>query len=162
MAEKKIAIRSGKDRIRYVLMFELILLMIIAPVIATVLERDTVSVGTLTLVLATKAMLLNMLYNYCFDRFDARRGVVPTERSARQRIVHALGLEVVLTSTSLPIVTWWLQISVWQALIMDLAIISFIMVYTLIFTWIYDRIFPVVQPESVAACTGPDSAAQPG
>lgn len=43
--------------------------------------------------------------------------------------------------------TWWLDIAIWQALAMDALVMAFIVVYTMGFTWVYDRAFPVTQPE---------------
>ncbi|MDX1321028.1 MAG: PACE efflux transporter [Oceanospirillum sp.] len=147
MADKKIMIRSGLDRIRYVLVFEVLLLLFLAPAIAFAFDKETTDTAALTLILAAKAMIINMIYNYFFDKFDAKRGVVPTERTGRQRVMHAIGLEVALTVTSLPIVTWWLDIAIWQALAMDALVMAFIVVYTMGYTWVYDRVFPVTQPE---------------
>lgn len=147
MADKKIVIRSGLDRIRYVLVFEVLLLLFLAPAIAFAFDKETTDTAALTLILAAKAMIINMIYNYFFDKFDAKRGVVPTERTGRKRVMHAIGLEVALTVTSLPIVTWWLDIAIWQALAMDALVMAFIVVYTMGYTWVYDRVFPVTQPE---------------
>ena len=158
MTDKKIVIRSGRDRVRYVLLFEVLLLLFLAPAIAFVFEKETSDTAVLTLILAAKAMIINMIYNYFYDKFDARRGVVPTERTGRQRVVHAIGLEVALTATSLPIVTWWLQIAVWQALAMDALVMAFIVVYTMGFTWIYDRVFPVVQEQEQTVFSGGEAA----
>lgn len=154
MADKKVVIRSGFDRIRYVLAFEVLLLLFLAPAIAFAFDKNTLDTGALTLILAAKAMIINMIYNFFYDTFDAKRGVVPTERTGRQRVVHAVGLEVVLTATSLPIVTWWLDIAIWQALAMDALVMAFIVVYTMAFTWVYDRIFPVAQPQDAAYVEG--------
>nr|WP_255487099.1 PACE efflux transporter [Oceanospirillum sediminis] len=144
--QQEIAVRSGWDRVRYVLSFEACLLMIIAPVAAFFLEREATDVGALAVVLSIKAMLMNMIYNYFYDRFDIRRGVVPSQRTGRQRLVHAVGFELSLTLTSLPLVCWWLSVDVLEALIMDAVIMAFIVFYTYVFTLIYDRLFPVIQP----------------
>lgn len=142
----RIVIRTGADRIRYTLLFEAFLLLTIAPTVAFFLDKDALDVGMLAVVLSLKAMAMNLVYNYFYDRFDVKRGVTPTKRTGSQRLVHAIGFELSLTLTSLPIVCWWLDLSVLQALIMDASIITFIVLYTYVFTLIYDRIFPVVQP----------------
>lgn len=147
MEQKKIVVRSGWDRARYVVSFEILLLMCLAPTAAFLLERDTLDVGALAVMLSVKAMIINVIYNYFYDRFDIRRGVVPTERTARQRLVHALGFEGTLTLTSLPLVMWWLDMSVLEALLMDAAMMAFIVVYTYVFTLAYDKLFPVIQPD---------------
>lgn len=154
MADKKIVIRSGLDRVRYVLVFEAILLLFLAPAIAFVFDKETSDTAALTLILAAKAMIINMIYNYFFDKLDAKRGVIPTERTGGQRVMHAIGLEVALTATSLPVVTWWLEIAIWQALAMDALVMAFIVVYTMGFTWVYDRVFPVVQPKDEVFIAG--------
>lgn len=143
----EIVIRSTSDRIRFTLMFEALLIAVMAPVLAWVLERNPLDVGLLAIVLSLKAMVLNYFYNYLFDRIDVREGRVPTQRSFKGRIVHALVFELMLTTTSLPIVMWWLGLSFWQALLMDIALMGVVVLYTLVFTRIYDALFPVPQPE---------------
>ena len=144
--EDKIAIRSGADRLRYTISFELLLLAILVPIGALVFDRSHVEIGMLSVFLAVKAMLLNLLYNWLFDKWDVRNGRIPTERSWWGRTLHAIGFEATLTITSLPFVMWWLKLNIWQALLTDLAVVSIVMVYTMIFTWCYDKLFPVAQP----------------
>jgi uncharacterized membrane protein len=137
--------RTAKDRLRYTALFELSLLIILAPIGAMVLEKQILEVGLLALVLSLKAMLFNLIYNWFFDQFDVRAGRIPTSRSFSRRILHAVGFEAGLVLTSLPIVVWWLELTIVQALLMDITVTSFIVFYTLLFTWGYDRLFPVSQ-----------------
>ena len=150
-----IAIRSGRDRMRYTMIFEVTLLAVFIPAGVLVFERSHMDIGILTVFLSFKAMLINLLYNWLFDRWDVRNGRVPTERSWQGRTLHALGFEGTLTLTSLPFVMWWLQLNVWQALLTDVVMASFVVVYTMLYTWVYDRVFPVPQPvlESVPCST---------
>ena len=141
--------RTGKDRLRYTCLFEIFLMAILIPVGSFVLEKQMTELGLLTMVLSIKAMLFNLLYNWLFDQFDVRAGRIPTERSLLFRVVHALGFEVGLMITSLPIVVWWLGLTIIQALLIDIVVTSFIVVYTLVFGWGYDRLFPVLQPSGV-------------
>jgi uncharacterized membrane protein len=143
--EKVIKIRTGKERLKFSCLFELILIAVLAPMGALVLEKQILDVGVLALVLSLKAMLFNLLYNWMFDLVDVRAGRIPTQRSVLRRILHAVGFEVGLMITSLPIVVWWLGLSLLQALIMDLVVTSFVVVYTFVFTWSYDRLYPVAQ-----------------
>ena len=41
---------------------------------------------------------------------------------------------------------WWLQLSFFQAIMMDLVVTMFVFVYTMVFSWCYDLAFPVAQP----------------
>ena len=143
--ENMINIRSGKDRLKFSCLFELTLITILAPVGAFVLKKQILDVGVLAIVLSLKAMLFNLVYNWYFDQFDVRAGRIPSERNVPRRILHAIGFEVGLMVTSLPIVVWWLGLNILQALIMDLVVTSFVVVYTFAFTWSYDRLYPVAQ-----------------
>ena len=143
--EKVINIRTGKERLKFSCVFELILIALLAPMGAMVLDKQILDVGVLAIVLSLKAMLFNLVYNWFFDRFDVRAGRIPTERNVPRRILHAVGFEVGLMVTSLPIVVWWLGLSILQALVMDIVVTSFVVVYTFVFTWSYDRLYPVAQ-----------------
>jgi uncharacterized membrane protein len=143
--EKVINIRTGKERLKFSCLFELTLISILAPMGALVLEKQILDVGVLAILLSLKAMLFNLLYNWIFDLVDVRAGRIPTQRNVPRRILHAVGFEVGLMITSLPIVVWWLGLSILQALIMDLVVTSFVVVYTFAFTWSYDRLYPVAQ-----------------
>ena len=141
-----IVIRSRMDRLRYAVLFELLLISILAPLGAVVFERQVVEIGLLAAILCFKAVLVSLIYNWIFDLIDARAGRIPTQRKVVARVVHAVGLEVWLVLTSLPIVMWWLGLTIGQAILMDLSVSTFVVVYTFGFAWTYDRLFPVVQP----------------
>lgn len=61
MEQKKIVVRSGWDRARYVVSFEILLLMCLAPTAAFLLERETLDVGALAVMLSVKAMIINVI-----------------------------------------------------------------------------------------------------
>ena len=146
MMRATIATRSSADRLRYAVLFEVTLIALLAPIGALVFERPVSNIGSLGLVLALKAMLINLIFNWLYDRIDLRSGRVPSERSFTGRLLHAAGLEAGLVLTSLPIVTWWLEITLMQALAMDLVVSLFVVAYTFLFTLAYDRLLPVPQP----------------
>ena len=143
--KNNIAIRTGRDRLRYTCMFEFILILILAPIGAFVFDRHLFDIGLLSVVLSLKAMVFNLIYNWFYDLLDVRAGKIPTKRSFSRRIVHAMGFEFGLVLTSLPIVMWWLGLTLLQAFLMDLIVTSFIVLYTFVFTWSYDLLFPVEQ-----------------
>lgn len=145
-----IAIRSKWDRLRYTIVFELLLICMMAPTVAYVLDRDPMDVGALAMVLSLKAMLVSLAYNSIYDRIDVTYGRVPTERKMLARVCHAIGFELALTATSLPIIVWWLQIGWLTALAMDLVLVAFVVIFTFVYTWGYDRVFPVAQPAFAA------------
>ena len=149
-----IVIRTGLDRLRYALLFEGILVALFAVFATVVFDRSFLSMGALSLVLSLVALVINFIYNFFFDRFDVRNGRVPTERSRKWRIAHALGFETTLVIVNLPVIMWWMGWNFWQAIGFDIAAMAAIVVYTYYFTLAYDRIFPIDQPvvKKHAAC----------
>jgi uncharacterized membrane protein len=58
--------------------------------------------------------------------------------------------EVGLLLALLPMIAWYLDISVVQALMMDVSFALFYMVYAFVFNWVYDRVFPLPDWQPVA------------
>jgi uncharacterized membrane protein len=117
----------------------------LVPAGALFFDTSLAEIGVLGMILASKAMALNLLYNWLFDRVDARAGRISSERSHFGRILHALGFELTLMATSLPILMFWLNIGMFEALAADFVVITFVVAYTYVFTLIYDRTFPLRQ-----------------
>lgn len=138
------AMRTGADRLRYTVVFEMTLLVLLVPAGAAFFDKGWADIGLLGLILSTKAMLVNLVYNWVFDHVDARANRISSDRSTVGRILHAVGFELTLLVTSLPIYVWWLNITVLEALMTDLVVTSFVVAYTYMFTLGYDRLFPVV------------------
>jgi uncharacterized membrane protein len=47
----------------------------------------------------------------------------------------------------LPAIAWYLDISLWDAFKMDIAMATFYLVYAFVFNWVYDRVFPIVEAD---------------
>lgn len=138
------AMRTGADRLRYTVTFELMLMALLVPAGAAFFDKGWADIGVLGLILSLKAMLMNLVYNWLFDHVDARANRISSDRSTFGRIVHAVGFEISLVITSLPIYVWWLDLTLLEALMTDLVVTSFVVLYTYVFTLGYDRLFPVV------------------
>ncbi|HNT39850.1 MAG TPA: PACE efflux transporter [Rubrivivax sp.] len=85
------------------------------------------------------AVTWNWVFNVFFERWEARQPV--RGRSAARRIAHAIGFEGGLTIWLVPFMAWWLDVGLWAALLLDLAMLLFFLVYTFVFTWAFDRLF---------------------
>lgn len=140
---KTVALRSSKDRLRYSLTFEATLLMVLIPAGAVFFDKPISEIGLLGLLLCFKALVVSLAYNWVFDHYEARRGRISSDRTAIGRVLHALGFELTLLVTSLPIYMWWLDLTLLEALTTDVVITSFVVGYTYVFTLGYDRMFPV-------------------
>ena len=75
-------------------------------------------------------------------------------RSLGRRVAHAIGFEGGLIVWLVPTIAWWLEVSLWQALVMDLSLMVFFLVYTFVFNWLFDLAFGLP-----ASATGPPQTA---
>ena len=141
MAE--VALRSGKDRLRYTLTFEVILMLMLIPAGMLFFDKPMANIGALGVILSVKAMIVNLIYNWIFDKIDARYGRMSSNRTTLGRIFHAVGFEAFLTVSSLPFYIWLLEIGVIEALLTDIVVTTFVVAYTYVFTLIYDRKYPI-------------------
>jgi uncharacterized membrane protein len=85
------------------------------------------------------AVLWNVVFNWAFERWESRQAV--RGRSVARRVAHAIGFEGGLVFTLVPLFAWWFKVSLWEAFVMDLALIVFFLCYTFVFNWAFDRVF---------------------
>ena len=134
--------RSTRDRIRHALSFEIIALLIVTPLGALFFHKPIEDIGVIAIGGATIATGWNYLYNLGFDHL-MRRMTGGTQKSPAIRVAHAILFELGLLIVLLPFVAWYLDISLWEALVMDIAFALFYVAYAFVFNWAYDRIFPL-------------------
>ena len=134
--------RSPADRIRHALSFEIIGILLATPLGAFVFHLDAGDSAVIVIGSATAAMVWNYIYNLGFDHaMQALRGT--TQKTLAIRIAHAVLFELGLLLMLMPAIAFYLGISLWQALVMDIAFALFYMGYALVFNWAYDRLFPL-------------------
>ena len=85
------------------------------------------------------AVVWNLAFNALFERWEATRAV--RGRSVKRRILHALGFEGGLAVILVPVMAWGFDVTLWHALVMDLGLLLFFLVYTFAFNWAFDRVF---------------------
>ena len=139
--------RSTKDRIRQALSFEIIGLVVVTPLFAWAFSHPMDMTGGLALIGATGATAWNYLFNLGFDHaLRAWRG--DATKTLPIRIVHAIAFELTLMALLLPIFAWWLDITLFQACLIDVAFAGFYVVYAFVFTCGYGALYPPqVAPE---------------
>ena len=142
-------LRSLRDRIRQLLLFEAGGLLLITPGfvwLSGVPASD--SIGLLALI-ALLAALWNTGYNTGFDWVEGRlTGKTADRRRFGWRIVHAAGFEGGLLLVSLPIIIVWTGMGWLEALIADLGIAAAYVGYAFVFNLGYDRLYPI--PDNAA------------
>jgi len=134
--------RTTADRIRHTVGFELIGLLIFAPLASLVFGFALHQMGLVGAVASLIAAVWNYVYNIMFDR-GMLRFTGQLKKSLPIRVLHAILFEGGLLIVFLPSVAWYLNISLIDAFIMDIAVAGFYMVYALIYNWVYDAVFPI-------------------
>lgn len=134
--------RSTKDRIRHALGFEIIGLLIFAPLASLVFGYELHSMGVIAIGGSITATLWNYLYNILFDHALLKlRGSV--QKTLPIRVLHALLFEGGLLILFMPFIAWYLGITLWQAFMMDIAMATFYVVYGFFYNLAYDKVYPV-------------------
>lgn len=141
--------RSFTDRLRHALSFELIGLLLVIGGGQFLFDLPIREVGVVAVVGSVIATVWVYFYNYLFD-LALMRAHGHTRKSLPERVAHAVLFEVGLLLVLLPFIAWYLQIPVIDAFIMDISLAAFYLVYSFIYNWIYDTVFPV-QSDSVVA-----------
>ncbi|EGC3135424.1 multidrug/biocide efflux PACE transporter [Salmonella enterica subsp. enterica] len=127
--------RSLPERIFHAVCFEGIATAILAPTTAWLMQRSVLEMGGLTILLATTAMIWNIIYNALFDRLWAAHQV---RRTAKVRALHALGFESGFIVIGVSIVAWVLNVSLLQAFTLEIGFFLFFLPYTMLYNWAYD------------------------
>ena len=134
--------RSTPDRIRHAVAFEILGILIVTPAASWAFALPGADTGVVVVVSATVAMLWNYGYNLAFDHaLRAMRGTL--RKSLPIRLVHAVLFELGLLIVLVPLVAFYLGIGLGQALLLDMALALFYVVYAFVFNWLYDQLFPV-------------------
>ncbi|MCK0138987.1 PACE efflux transporter [Aliiroseovarius sp. F47248L] len=134
--------RTNRDRIRHAISFEIIGILLAIPLGSLGFGMHAGDIGVVTIAAATIATVWNYFYNILFDRAMLRiKGKVI--KNMFERVVHSVLFELGLLIATLPLIALYLGVSLWQALLMDLAFVLFYLVYAFIFNFVYDLVFPV-------------------
>lgn len=125
------------ERIFHAVCFEVIAIIITAPLFSWLMDRSIMQMGTLAIVLSTTAMIWNVIYNALFDRFWPSNRIT---RNAKVRTFHALGFEGGFIIIGLGLVVAILGVSVKTAFLMEIGFFLFFLPYTYIFNLAYDTL----------------------
>ncbi len=134
--------RSFSDRIRHMIMFEVIALVLATTIASKITNHSLSEMGVLAVMMSLLAMSWNLVFNWLFDHWHHRM-FADQERGVGMRVFHAALFELGLLLFGIGIVMAWLGIGFWAALVMDLGFAAFFLVYAFVFNWAYDLVFPV-------------------
>lgn len=63
------------------------------------------------------------------------------KRTVLRRIAHAIGFQIVLVMILIPLIAWWMQISLVKAFLLDFSLMVLIPCYTFVYNYFFDHIF---------------------
>ena len=128
-----------KRKIVYVSVYEAIAITVCSVGFAALSERSLAHASVLSLIASAIAVCWNLLFTVVFEAWEARQAV--RGRSLRRRMAHAIGFEGGLILFLVPVIAWWLDVSLLNAFLMDLGLAVFFLAYTFVFNWSFDRVF---------------------
>lgn len=132
--------RSFAERIKHAIAFEIIGLILIV-FILTQFGFDAAHTGVVGVAFSVIATVWNYFYNIWFDK-GMLKITGNTEKTQKHRVIHALLFELGLLFITLPLLSWWLNITLREAFIMDIGLVVFYLFYAYVFNLSYDKLFP--------------------
>ena len=137
-----------KRRLLYVTVFELLGIVFATLVLMALSGGAAQDSLPVAIIVSTAAVVWNFIYNTFFESWEARQQI--KERTLKIRSVHAIGFEGGLFVFCLPVYMLWYGVGVWTALTMEAALLLFFLVYTFVFTWLFDQVFTLPHQQLVA------------
>lgn len=146
------SMQGPKRKIFQAVAYELVAVFCIAPAFTLFYDSGLAHSTALSLIISTVAVSWNMLYNHVFERIE--RTLKNRERTFGRRVIHAVGFEGGLTIMLVPLVSYWLGISLLQGLMTNLALFVFFFFYAFAFQWGFDKLFDVPESAKPEECAG--------
>ncbi|SDS50942.1 Uncharacterized membrane protein [Halopseudomonas xinjiangensis] len=131
--------QGPKRKVFQALLYEALAVFFISPAFAYSYNSDLAHSTTLSIIISLIAVAWNMAYNYSFERWEDKQE--QHRRTFSRRVVHSVGFEGGLTVMLLPLLSYWLHISLLEALMANMALFAFFFLYAFIFQWAFDKVF---------------------
>ncbi len=128
-------------RIIHMLGFEVFGIIIFTPFAMLVLNERIFHIGVIAIVISLMAMVWNFIYNYLFDFIESALNVHRSTRKVSIRFLHALLFEGGLLIVTVPLVAYWLEMSLINALLVDIGLVVFYLIYAFFYNYIFDKIY---------------------
>jgi len=131
-------------RVVQALLYETGAILLTSPIIKLAFDASVSSSIGLAVVMSTIALAWNYVFNAIFERWESRQ--IVKGRSIWRRLAHGIGFEGGLVTMLVPLMAYWLNISLLNAFYAEMGILAVFFVYAVAFTWAFDKIFGL--PES--------------
>ncbi len=118
--------------------FELGALVLLVAILFPLFNYNLLELGVMGAVFSLLTMVILYFYNLLFDQILLHQ-TGSMRKSTKARVVHALLFEASLLVLFLPLIMWWLDIDVLDALKIEVVAATFMVIYTFIFHWLVER-----------------------
>lgn len=151
-------LQGARRKIVYVSLYELIAIAVASTGLAVGSGASLERAGVIAVVSSVIAVAWNLVYNTLFERWEARQA--ERGRNFKRRVVHAIGFELGFLVMLVPVFAWWFGISVWHALVLEIALALFFLVYTFVFNWAFDKVFGLPASAQPLPAPGPGTSSR--
>jgi uncharacterized membrane protein len=134
-----VVMQGTKRRVTYVFFYEVFSFFICAMVLAVLSDTSISHTGPLSILIAVIAVTINYFYNHVFEMWEKKQ--ISKKRTVMRRVVHAIGFQIVLVMILIPLIAWWMQISLIKAFLLDFSLMVLIPCYTFVYNYLFDHIF---------------------
>jgi len=128
-----------KRRVVYATLYELLAIAFTTFGLTFIVGHGGVESAAVSVMASVIAFIWNFIFNALFERWEAKQA--SRERTVARRMAHAVGFEGGLVVMLVPVLAWYLGISLWEAFVLDLGLLIFFMFYTYAFNLAFDKIF---------------------
>ena len=132
-------------RVVYISLYEVLAIALAGLGLMLMSGESLLASGALATATSAVAVVWNLVFNSLFERWEARQPV--KGRSVKRRVAHAVIFEAGLVLMLVPLIAWWLNISLWKAFMMEAVLLAFFPIFAFIYNWAFDSIFGL--PDSV-------------
>lgn len=137
-------------RIIQAVLYEIGAIALTSPIVGLAFDTSASSALLLATIMSTIALAWNYVFNAIFERWESRQ--VIKGRSVWRRLAHGVGFEGGLAVMLVPLMAYWLDISLLNAFFAEIGILLVFFVYAITFTWAFDKTFGL--PESAISHEG--------
>ncbi len=131
--------QGAKRKVVYVTLFEVIAIGCTTAGLTLFSSQGAAHASVAAVASSIIAVVWNLLYNALFEAWEARQS--KRGRGMARRVAHAVGFEAGMLAMLVPLFAWWLDVTLWQAFLLDFGLVLFFVAYTFLFSWGFDMLF---------------------
>lgn len=131
--------QGARRKIVYVTLYELFAIAISSTGLSVGSGASLERAGVIAVASAVIAIVWNLVYNTLFERWESRQSV--RGRGLARRVAHAIGFELGFLVLLVPLFAWWFDIGLQHALVLEIGLAMFFLLYTFVFNWAFDKVF---------------------